>query len=369
MHNHIKHDEIGPEKVLEVYDPKTNMRGILVIDNTVRGPGKGGIRFHPHITLDEMKKLARAMTWKTALADLPFGGAKGGIIANSKAISKDEKEKIIRAYARAIKPFLVEQYITAPDMYTTSEEMAWIVDEVGDRRAATGKPVELGGIPHELGSTGFGVAESTEVAMSYLGRNIKDATVAIEGFGEVGMAAAEFLEAKGARIIAISDSKGAVMNINGLNITKLKEIKVKTGSVINYKDSANLKNEDLFELVVDVLIPGARPDVITSSNVEFVRAKVIVEAANIPMSIEMEKILAGKGVLVVPDFLANAGGVISSYVEHINGTPKQMFAMIKEKISTNTKLVLERARNEKILPRQAAMDIAMERLKINRLLG
>jgi len=356
------YDEIGPEKIMQVYDPKTGMKGILVIDNTKRGPGKGGIRMAPDITVEEVAKLARAMTFKTALADLPFGGAKGGIIADAKLLTKKQKEKVVRSYARSLKQLIPEQYVSAPDMYIDSKDMDVFSDELKNKKACTGKSREAGGIPHELGSTGFGVVESIKVAVEFLNLNLSDLTVAVEGFGEVGSAVCKFISDLGVKIVAISDSKGCIYNKQGINIQELERIKQETGSVINYPGK-KLDNKKLFELEVDILVPGARPNVITEENVDKIKAKIVAEAANIPTTPELEKKLHEKGILVIPDFLCNAGGVISSYVEFIGETEEQMFKMISEKICENTKLVLEKSKKENITPRQAALELTKDRLR------
>ena len=358
----IKHDEIGPEKILEVYDPQTGMKGILVIDNTSRGPGKGGVRMVPDVSVDEVYELARAMTYKTALAELPFGGAKGGIIANSKELDEREKEKIVRSYARALKELVPNKYVTAPDMYIGSEEMDQFSNELANKKVATGKSEEEGGIPHELGSTGWGVVESIKVAAEHERIELKNATIAIEGFGEVGMAAAKFLDELDADIIAISDSKGVIYNEEGLDIGELKEVKKEKGTVIEYGDGEVLDNNELFGLDVDILIPGARPNVITEDNWKKVKANIIAEAANIPIKPEIEEKLYQKGKLIIPDFLCNAGGVISSYVEYNGGKKEEVFPLITRKIKKNTRLVLERADKEGISHRKAALEIAKERL-------
>jgi len=369
----IEHDEFGPEKILEVYDTKTKMHGLLVIDNTVLGPGKGGIRMTPDFSKEENFRLARVMTWKNALAELPFGGAKSGIIANVKKIIKSEKKAIMEAFSRALKPVCPSQYVAAPDMYTGEEEMKWFAEANGSMKACTGKPKELGGIPHELGSTGFGVFHSTLVAAKHYGLDIKNSSVAIQGFGNVGSFVAKFLSEVGAKIISISDSKGCLNVPNGINFEKLLKIKKETGSVINYSEKT-VKSRDmhpsqiykcdmLFELPVDILIPAAITDVINKNNVDRIDAKIIVEAANIPIPHDIENILHERDVLIVPDFVANAGGVISSYVEYINGTPEKMFKLVEEKIKKNTKLVLEKSKKEKMNPREAALEIAKKRIK------
>ena len=366
-------DEFGPEKIIEVYDPEVGMKGMAVIDNTSRGPGKGGIRMTPTVDVEEVFRLARVMTWKCALAELPFGGAKSGIIVNAKKISKEEKKKIVETFARALKPVCPSQYVAAPDMYTGEEEMKWFAEANGSMKACTGKPKELGGIPHELGSTGFGAFHSTLVAAEHHGLDIKNSTVAIQGFGNVGAFVAKFLYNVGAKIVAVSDSKGCLYVPEGINVEKLLKIKKETGSVINYSERA-VKSRDMhpgqtfkcgmiFEFPVDILIPAAIADVIHKDNVDKIDAKMIVEAANIPMSLDIENILHERGVLIVPDFVANVGGVISSYVEYIGGTPEEMFKLIEEKIKKNTKLVLEKSKKEKKSPRDVALEIAKERIK------
>ncbi len=365
----IQHDEFGPEKIVEVYDAKTGMRGILVIDNTALGPGKGGIRMTPSVSTEEVFRLARTMTWKTAIADLPFGGAKSGIIADPKKITKEHKHELIRAFSKAIKPLCPSKYIAAPDINTTEEDMEVFAKENGSLRSATGKPSNLCeapgrfcGIPHEFGSTGIGVAHATKTAAEFIGKDLNGAAIAIEGFGNVGSFAAESLCGMGAKIVAVSDSKGCIYNADGLDFKKLSEAK-KTGSVINYNPGKIMRNEDIFELDVDILIPAALPDVINSNNVNNIRAKIVVEAANIPMKPEMEDMLFSRNVLVVPDFVANAGGVISSYAEYRGYQPKEMFKMVENKIRKNAELVLKLSAEKNIKPRDAAMDIAMERVR------
>lgn len=363
-------DEWGPEKILQVYDVKTGMRGILVIDNTTLGPGKGGIRMTPTVDVEEVLRLARTMTWKCALAELPFGGAKAGIIADPKKISKEDKLNLIKAFAVALKPLSPSQYVAAPDINTGEEEMAAYALANGSFQSCTGKPShmcvrpdEKCGIPHEYGSTGYGVFHATLVATDHVGVSLKDASVAIDGFGNVGSFLAEYLAEYGARIVAVSDSQGCIYNPDGLNYKKLVEAKSKTRSVVNYAPGKVLSSKELFELPVDMLVPASIPDVINEKNVDKVKAKVIVEAANIPVTLENEKRLHKKGILVVPDFIANAGGVISSYSEYIGENPRNMFKMVETKIVKNTRLILKKAKEEEINPRDAALTIAQKRIK------
>ncbi|NYZ73898.1 Glu/Leu/Phe/Val dehydrogenase [Candidatus Micrarchaeota archaeon] len=354
-----REDEFGFEKVIEVYDQKTGMQGVCVIHNTARGPGKGGIRMVPDVTVEEVMGLARAMTWKNAMADLPFGGAKSGIRVDPRKLTPEQKEAHMRAFARKIKEVVPGEYIAGPDMNTTEKEMAQFADELGTPKACTGKPLSVGGLPHELGSTGFGVAISTRVAVKHMGKDLHGMTVAIEGFGNVGTFAMKFLEEWGAKVVAVSDSKGTIYAKDGLRYADLMKIKAEKGTVTAEKGE-KLDAAKLFELPVDILIPGARPDVIHKGNVANIKAKMVAEAANLPAKYDIEQVLMNKGVVVLPDFVANAGGVISSYCETMGWDSETMFKVVEGKIAGNTKIMLERADNHDT--RKAAMEIAKERV-------
>jgi len=363
-------DEWGPEKVLQVYDSHSKTQGILVIDNTALGPGKGGIRMTSTVSVEEIFRLARTMTWKCALAELPFGGAKSGIIADPKEISKEEKLNLIKAFGMALKPLSPSQYVAAPDINTGEEEMAAYALANGSLRSCTGKPAhmcvrpgEKCGIPHEYGSTGYGVFHATRVAAEHISINLKKATIAIDGFGNVGSFLAKYISEFGAKVAAVSDSRGCVYNPDGLDYGKLKKVKEEARSVVNYEPGQVLRNEELFELPVDILVPASIPDVINERNADKIEAKLIVEAANIPATHESEERLHEKGVLVVPDIIANAGGVISSYAEYMGENPQRMFEMVEEKIVRNVRLVIKKAEEEKITPRDAALEIAQERVR------
>jgi len=365
----VEVDDFGPEKILEVYNPKVGLHGYLVIDNTALGPGKGGIRMTPSVSMDEVAKLARTMTWKCALADLPFGGAKSGIIADPKVITKQKKMELVKAFAEALKPLCPSQYIAAPDINTAEEEMKVFVQANGSLKSATGKPSamcvkpgEKCGIPHEYGSTGFGVFHAAKVAVEFQGESLKGKTVAIEGLGNVGTFAAQYFSEAGANIVAISDSKGVIYNAQGLLYKKVLQAKQKMGSVINYQPGKILSTSDIVGLNVDILVTAAIPDLVTSSNVQSLKAKYVIEGSNIPMSAAMEHILYKKGILVVPDFVANAGGVISSYAEYRGRNPEEMFKLVEKKIVKNTTLVLEKAKKNGTKLRDAAMQIAVERV-------
>ena len=359
----VEYDELGPEKIVSVYNAKIGMRGFVVIDNTALGPGKGGIRMTPTVTVDEVSRLARTMTWKCALADIPFGGAKSGIIADPKKISGEKKEAIVRSFSTALKVVCPDMYVAAPDMYMAEREMKWFADSNGDNKACTGKPRRMGGLPHELGSTGFGVFHSTMVAMQYANLNLDKSSVAIEGFGNVGWFAAKFLSEAGSKLVAVSDSSGVVHNEDGIDFQRLSEIKKETGSVINYTPASRDCCDNILDVNADILITAARPGLIKVGDVDRLGFKLIVEGSNIPMTHQVEELCHMKGILVIPDFVANAGGVISSFLEYVGGDEKTMFEMVEEKIRKNTKLVLDIASGKRCLPRTCALEIARDRIR------
>ena len=348
-------DEIGPEKIIHLYEPRTKMKAIVVVDNIAAGPAIGGIRMASDVTLNEVRRLARAMTYKNVMAGLPHGGGKSGIIADPKTVNK---EQVIRTFARGIKNLL--EYIPGPDMGTDEASMAYVYDETS---RAVGLPRELGGIPlDEIGATGYGVAECADVAKDYINLDLNGARVTIEGFGNVGKPAARFLAEKGAILVGTSDSKGTIYNSKGLNIEELIRIKESTGSVINYKDGEVLKITDLLLINTDILIPAARPDVISDANADVVDAKLIIQGANIPITESAEKLLHDRGILVIPDFVANAGGVITASVEYHGGTETIAFDRIKSTIRKNTKEILDKVYSDKTYPRETAVGIAKQRV-------
>jgi glutamate dehydrogenase/leucine dehydrogenase len=357
-----EYDEFGPEKVVQIYDPKLQLHGILIIDNQNRGPGKGGIRMTPTVNTSEVFRLARTMTWKSAIADLPFGGAKSGIRANARALTIKQRHALIAKFAEKLKPLSPSQYIAAPDIATGEKEMGVFAKANGSMKSCTGKPRKMGGLPHELGSTGFGVANAAKIATKYAGLDLRDATVAIEGFGNVGTFTYKFLEDWGATIVATSDSKGTIYNPKGIPYKKLSVTKKNQRTVTAWKDGKVLKNSELIKLPVDILVTAAVPDIIRPGQEKTVKAKLIVEGSNIPMSYKVEDNLAKRRKLVVPDFVANAGGVISSYVEYKGGSSEKMFKLVESKIKKNTKLVLNTARKRRIHPREAAVNICKKRV-------
>lgn len=362
----IEKDQFGPELVIEICDPHIGMEGYVVIDNTAMGPGKGGIRMTGSVTAEEVNRLARTMTWKNALFDLPFGGAKGGI--KWAGGDEEKKKEFVQSYARALKPYLVERYIAGPDVSSGEKEMKWIAEAVHNFKASTGKPKDYCrdgscGLPHELGSTGFGVVKSTEATMKFLKKEIKGATVAIEGFGNVGTFAFRHLSELGAKIVAVSDSRGMAYDENGLSEDRLNEAKKAHGSVRFASGAKEMETEELLTQPVEILVTAATTDVIHSGNKDEIKAKMIVQGSNIPMTEEIEAELVERGILIVPDFVANAGGVISSYAEHVGKSPEEMFKMVEEKITSVTRAVLERAQSEKRDLRQVALEIAREKVE------
>lgn len=361
-------DTWGPEEVIQVYDPETQMKGVLVIDNTALGPGKGGIRISSTVTPLEVFRLARAMTWKCALADIPFGGAKSGIRANPYEINKI---KFIRKFANKIAPFVPSRYVAAPDMNVGEQEIAAFVDEIGDLQAATGKPAKIGGIPHEIGTTGFGVGVALETGLDILCENIglcrdlSDNRVVIQGFGNVGIGIAKYLAARGARIIALNDYWGTTFNPDGIDIEKAEKHSYATresNSVKNYKDGQPLPRDDILSIDCDILVPCAIGDVINMKTWDSIKAKYIVEGANNATNPRAEELLYQRGIIIIPDFLANAGGVIGSYVEYRRGNEAEAFSMIESKIKDNTRLVLEQALDRGLSPRVIAKEIAQQRV-------
>ncbi len=362
-------DEWGPEKVLVVYDTRTGMKGMVVIDNTARGMGKGGCRMAPDVTLWDCFRLARAMTWKWALADIFLGGAKSAIVADPKG---PKKEEIVRAFVRAIRKLLPDEYVFGNDMGFNEEDEAIVIDECdGDKRVAVGTPHELGGVPYdELGLTGYGVASATEVAAEHLEIGLDRATVSIQGFGAVGSFAAKFLHEKGARIICISSTSGALYNREGIDINKLLELKkrFRGAAIKEYPEAKLLLGGNELTLDVDILIPAAKGDVITKENVNAVKAKIIVEGANFPTTAAAEAVIRQSRVLLVPDIIANAGAAIATGKAMDNRyscmapDTDELYAAVSSVITRNVGLILDEARRRNQFPRDTALNIAKERV-------
>ncbi len=351
-------DNIGPGKILLLRQPQAGLEALVVVDNMACGPAIGGVRMAPDITLDEVCRLSRAMTLKNAAAGLPYGGAKSGIIADP-ACSREQKEKLVRTFARMIRE--LTEYIPGPDMGTNEECMAWVKDEIG---RAAGLPRVLGGIPlDEIGATGFGVAVSAEAAASEAGISIKGSKFAVQGFGAVGRHAAKFIGKLGAILVAVSDSKGAIQNQDGLDIDALINHKKDGSPVQTFPGGQAMDSDELVGTECDIWIPAARPDVLTENNVDQLKARLVIHGANIPATETAEQLMHKRGILNIPDFIANAGGVICAAVEFNGGTESQVMKTIEEKIRTNTLETLERSKKENLLPREAAVKMSLSRIK------
>lgn len=351
-------DAFGPVKILRIYEPALELRAAVVVDNVAAGPAIGGVRMAPDVTVEECFRLARAMTLKNAAAGLRHGGGKAVIAAAPDMPSKD-KEQLIRAFACAIAPLL--DYIPGPDMGTDEVSMAWILDEIG---RAVGLPPEIGGIPLDvIGATAYGLTVATRVAQDFCDVSIEGARVAIQGFGSVGHHAARFLGNEGAILVAVSDSRAALFDPKGLDVDDLISFKETGRHFDEYGNAEVRERDDLIAADCDIWIPAARPDAIRADNVDRLKARLIVEGANIPVTKEAESVLYERGVLSVPDFIANAGGVICGAVEYAGGTQGAAFDTIEEKVGHNTKAVLEDARATGKPPREAAIEHAERRIR------
>ena len=298
--------------------------GYRVQHSSARGPCKGGIRYHPEVTFDEVKALASWMTWKCAIVNIPFGGAKGGIVCDPRRLTKGELERLTRRYAYEISPIIgPDKDIPAPDVYTDAQTMAWIMDTYSMTHGSsapgvvTGKPTFLGGSFGRNEATARGCLFVIRSACEVMGIKLNKATVAIQGFGNAGSIAAELLAQNGATIIAVSDSRGGILNRAGLNVPELLQHKAKTGSVIGFPHSDPISSEDVLELQCDILIPAAMENQITLQNVDSIKARIVAEAANGPTTPDADIALHQRGVMVIPDILANAGGVTVSYFEWV----------------------------------------------------
>jgi len=297
--------------------------GYRVQHSIARGPSKGGIRYHPGVTLDEVKALAMWMTWKCAVVNIPFGGAKGGITVDPKAISLGENERMTRRFTSEISIILgPDRDIPAPDVYTNSQTMAWMMDTFSMTKGystlgvVTGKPLSVGGSAGRNEATAEGCFVATEEAARRQGLNLKGATAAVQGFGNAGMHVARFLDEAGARVVAVSDSRGGIYDKKGLNVAGVTATKEKKGSVTAARGE-KVSNEELLELPVDILVPAALEGVITRRNASKIKARIVAEAANGPTTPDADDILRKKGTVVIPDILANAGGVTVSYFEWV----------------------------------------------------
>jgi glutamate dehydrogenase (NAD(P)+) len=356
-------DKYGPAKIIQVFEPSVDLKALLVVDNVAMGPALGGVRMAPDVTIEECFRLARTMTLKHAAAGLPHGGGKVVVFADPK-MPKPNKERLIRALACALRN--VPDYIMAPDMGTDEECMAWIHDEV--KQGVAGLPEGLGGIPvDEIGATAWGVRQATEVALPYAGFppgfSLAKARVAIQGFGAVGKHTARFLAAQQAVLVGAADSEGSVYDPDGLDLDELIRLKDAGKSVVAYSKGEKFDRDGIIDFDCDIWIPAARPDVVHEGNVHRLKARLVVEGGNIPVTYGAEKYLHEKGVLVIPDFIANSGAVICSSIEYRGAIDCEILEVIKEKVRRTTHLVLEESERKKIMPREAAMNLAVARLE------
>ncbi len=350
-------DDLGPLKVIHVHEPGIGLRGVLVVDNVARGPAIGGLRMARDVTTEECARLARAMTLKNAAADLPHGGGKSVLIGNPK-MPRAQKETLIRGFSCALAE--VEQYIFGPDMGTDERCMAWVRDEI-DR--AVGLPGEIGGIPlDEIGATGFGLRQVVDVAREFCDLELDGARFAVQGFGAVGKHAARYLVEAGATLVAVADSAGTLHDPDGLDIDALLALKAAGSSVTEFDGGQKLDGDAIIGIECDIWIPAARPDVIHEGNVNRLDTRLVVQGANIPITDAAENILAQRGILSVPDFIANAGGVICAAVEYQGAGEAAALATIEEKLRRNTREVLETARRDQVSPREAALAMAGRRV-------
>jgi glutamate dehydrogenase (NAD(P)+) len=354
----VSADDLGPAKIVQVHEPGLGLEAVLVIDNVARGPSIGGLRMASDVSIEECARLARAMTLKNAAAGLPHGGGKS-VLRGDPRMPMDDKQRLIRAFAHALRD--EQDYIFGPDMGTDETCMAWIKDEIG---RAVGLPPALGGIPlDEIGATGWGIRHAAEVAASYCGLALRGARVAIQGFGAVGKHSARFLRDCGAVLVAASDSTGMIHNDVGLDVGRLILLKDGGKAVLAYEDGERLDRDAILDVECDIWIPAARPDVVREDNVGRLKTRLIVQGANIPFTARAEEILHERGVLVVPDFIANAGGVICAAMEYRGATQTAAFAAIEEKIRANTGAMLETFAAQRVSPRRAALDLATALVK------
>jgi glutamate dehydrogenase (NAD(P)+) len=350
-------------------------RGYRVHHNTSRGPAKGGIRYHPDVTLDETIALSMWMTWKCAVVDIPYGGAKGGVSCNPKKMSRTEVQHLTRRYtSELVNVFGPRTDIPAPDVYTNPQIMAWIMDtysmSIGyaEPGVVTGKPIAVGGSLGRFGATSRGCAYSIYSLLEKLNRRVDEQTVAIQGFGNVGYNAAEILHDDGCKIIAVSDSKGGVYNASGLDPRAVMKYKEQNGTVYGYPEGDKVTNEELLELDCTILIPAALENVITSRNADRIKAKIIAEGANGPSTPEADDILYDRGRYHLPDVLANAGGVTVSYFEWVQGLERYFWT--EEEVNFKLKGIMDRAfenvwqlaQTEKVNTRMAAYMVAVKRV-------
>jgi glutamate dehydrogenase (NAD(P)+) len=370
-----------PKRELTVYFPVKMDDGSIqmftghrVQHNLARGPAKGGIRYHPDVTIDEVRALAMWMTWKCAVVNIPYGGAKGGVVCNPKVMSQRELERLTRRFTSEIIMFIgPESDIPAPDVNTSAQTMAWIMDTYSMTKGysvpavVTGKPVEIGGSLGRREATGRGVMFTTREALKHLGMPIEGARVVVQGFGNVGAIGAQLLQELGCTVIAASDSRGGIYNPKGLDVEDVMRHKAETGMVAGYPGTDRITNEELLELDCEVLVPAALENEITKENADRVKARIISEGANGPTTPEADDIFFDKGAFVIPDILANAGGVTVSYFEWVQGL--QSFFWSEDEVNNNLEKIMVRAFQDVLAisqKREVNMRIAAYILAIDR---
>lgn len=349
--------------------------GFRVQHNVSRGPGKGGLRYHPSVDIDEVRALAMLMTWKCGVVDLPYGGAKGGVAIDPRHYSKTELERVTRRYTSEIMPMIgPDNDIMAPDMGTDEQTMAWVMDTYSVNRGytipavVTGKPLAVGGSLGRGTATSAGIVHVTSAALAEAGTHLGDISVAIQGFGKVGSHAATIFDARGARVVAVSDQYGGVRSDDGLDVARLTEHERATGSVVGFDGGEPITNADLLTLPVDVLVPAAIDGVLNESTAGGVRARWVVEGANGPTTAAGDVLLAKNGVTVVPDILANAGGVVVSYFEWVQAnqtywwTEQEIAEKLERRMFSSYQDVVALARREDISLRDAALVIGVKRV-------
>ena len=350
-------------------------QGYRVQYNNARGPFKGGIRYHPGVTLEEVTALAIWMTWKCAVIDIPFGGSKGGVKCDPKTLSPDEKQRITRRYIDAIYESIgPRQDIPAPDVHTDSQTMAWVLDAYSQRmgfpvpECVTGKPLPLGGSEGRDSATARGCIICARESLLAKYDSLKGLTAAVQGYGNVGSWAAEFLHEMGVKLVSVSDSKGAAFSKDGLDPVKVMKHKGSSGSVVGTEGSQEISNEELLQLDVDLLIPAALENTITARNASSVKAKIVCEAANGPTTPEADRILEGNKVLIVPDILANSGGVAVSYFEWIQNltrdhwTEDEVNTRLEQKMIVGLKSVKDQANRLHVTLREGALALSISKV-------
>ncbi|MCY3412387.1 MAG: Glu/Leu/Phe/Val dehydrogenase [Candidatus Heimdallarchaeota archaeon] len=357
-------DKWGPEEVLQLYDPETNMQAVLVIDNTILGPGVGGIRISPTITPYQLFQLARNMTWKTAIVDVPLGGAKAGIRANPQNM---DKNILLKSFANKIASFVPWKYIPCQDINVRQTEIELFVETVGDIHSATGKPESLGGIPTESGTIGVGVGVGIETIINHfnmeyrLPSNLSEVKTVVQGFGNVAFGVCKYLNAKGAKIVAINDYWGTIYNPDGIDFDSIKHYAFAENekqSIKNSRDGKSINRDAIFSIECDILILCANSESLNQETSKNIQAKLVVEVADLGINSDAEHYLSRNNVKIFPDIIANTGGVIGSYSEYSKKSVAEAFSLIKSKINYCTKNIISKSLETGLSPRKVAIENA-----------